>query len=146
MHLSYYIVRSSENGKFFKQTLYRKSRNTFCVQFFFVILFLCTKVKRYVRVREATGKNIIRRMRFVCWIKKSKTKNSEYLTLIAFRQPQPLHEHTSIFSYPYIVSIVVVTIGTLTNTHLPAAHGNSWSSSLLTITHSVGPVSNIWIS
>jgi hypothetical protein len=172
------VVRSSENGKWFKKTLYRKSRNIFCVQFF----------RNYFLCNKATGKNIIRRMRFACWREKSTNKqtltifntycfstvttvtwthlniqlsvhcvyccslnqqsnqHSQYLTFIAITQPQPLHERTSMFSYPYIVSIVVVSISNQTNTTLPAAHGNSWSNSLRTSTVLRNADQNFWAS
>jgi hypothetical protein len=55
----------------------------------------------------------------------STNKNSEYLPFVAGKQQQQLHERTSMFSYPYIVSIVVVSISNQTNTPLPAAHHNS---------------------
>jgi len=43
--------------------------------------------------REATGDNIIRRMRFACWITRVyRHTHSEYVILIAFPQPQRLRE------------------------------------------------------
>jgi hypothetical protein len=44
---------------------------------------------------QATGDNIIRRMRFACWIPKATNTNSKYLMRIAFAQQQWLHEFAS---------------------------------------------------
>ena len=41
-----------------------ENQETHSVFNFFVTLFLCNKVQRYGRVSEATGRNIIRCMRF----------------------------------------------------------------------------------
>jgi len=41
-------------------------------------------VEKYGLARKATDDNIIRRMRFVCWITKAIDTNSEYVVLTAF--------------------------------------------------------------
>jgi hypothetical protein len=41
-------------------------------------------VEKYGRARQATDDNIIRRMRFACWITKATDTHSEYVILIAF--------------------------------------------------------------
>jgi hypothetical protein len=41
-------------------------------------------VEIYGRAREATDDNIIRRMRFACWITKVTDTHSEYVIFIAF--------------------------------------------------------------
>ena len=43
-------------------------------------------------VRQATDDNMIRRMRFACWITKVKNTNSEYVILSAFARKQLLFE------------------------------------------------------
>jgi hypothetical protein len=40
--------------------------------------------KKYGSSRQATGDNIIQRMRFTCWITKATDTHSEYVILIAF--------------------------------------------------------------
>jgi len=50
----------------------------------------------YCRVGQATDGNIIRRMRFVCWIPKATNKHSEYAILIVFLLQPWLHERTSV--------------------------------------------------
>ena len=41
-------------------------------------------VKKYGTTRQATDDNVIRRMRFTCWITKATDAHAEYVTLIAF--------------------------------------------------------------
>jgi hypothetical protein len=63
-------------------------------------------MEKYGRARQATGDNIIRRMRFACWITKPTDTRSEYVICIAFPLPQWLRERASLLHYPCIVSIV----------------------------------------
>jgi hypothetical protein len=53
-------------------------------------------VDKYGTVRQATDDNIIRRMRFACWITKAKNTHSEYVILIAFPWEQWLSERASV--------------------------------------------------
>jgi hypothetical protein len=62
----------------------------------------------YVRARQATGDNIIRRMRFACWITKAIDTHSEYIILIAIPLQQRLRERASMSRYTYIACLVVV--------------------------------------
>jgi hypothetical protein len=55
----------------------------------------CSAVKKYGRVRKATDDNIIRRMRFACWITKATDTYLEYVILIAFTRRQWLRERAS---------------------------------------------------
>jgi hypothetical protein len=41
-------------------------------------------VEEYGKDRQAKDDNIIRRMRFVCWITKAKNTQSEYVTYLRF--------------------------------------------------------------
>ena len=41
--------------------------------------------EKYDRARQVTDDNIIRRMRFACWINKSTDAHSEYVMIIAFQ-------------------------------------------------------------
>jgi hypothetical protein len=62
--------------------------------------------------RQATDDNIIRRMRFACWITKATDTQSEYVILIAFPQQQWLRERTSILHlYVHCVPCVVTSSG-----------------------------------
>jgi hypothetical protein len=45
---------------------------------------------------QATDDNIIRRMRFACWITKATNSRSQYVILIAFPRQQWLRERKSI--------------------------------------------------
>ena len=53
---------------------------------------LLENVERYGGAREATYGNVIRRMRFACWIIKATNTYLEYVILIAFPQQQLLSE------------------------------------------------------
>jgi hypothetical protein len=53
---------------------------------------LWDNVEKYVTARQATDDNIIRRMRFACWITKATDTHSEYAILIVFPQGQSLLE------------------------------------------------------
>jgi hypothetical protein len=44
---------------------------------------------------EATGENIIWRVRCACWVIKAKNTHSEYVIIIAFPLQQWLHERAS---------------------------------------------------
>jgi hypothetical protein len=45
---------------------------------------------------QATDDNIIRRMRFACWITNATDTHLEYVILIAFPRQQWLHERASV--------------------------------------------------
>ena len=49
-------------------------------------------MEKYGRAGQATDDNIIRRMRFACWITKTTDTHSEYVILIAFPRQQLLGE------------------------------------------------------
>jgi hypothetical protein len=53
-------------------------------------------VEKYGTARQATDDNIIRRMRFACWMTKATDTHSEYVILIAFARQQWLRERASI--------------------------------------------------
>jgi hypothetical protein len=63
-------------------------------------------VEKYVRVRQATDDNIIRRMRFACWITKATGTHSEYVIRTAFPRQQWLRERASMLRYTYIAFLV----------------------------------------
>jgi hypothetical protein len=65
-------------------------------------------VEKYGRAGQATDDNIIRRMRFACWITKATDTHSEYVILIAFARQKLLRERASILRYTYIACIVYV--------------------------------------
>jgi hypothetical protein len=65
-------------------------------------------VEKYGRAIHATDDNIIRCMRFACWI----TKTTETLRLcnnlpIAFTRQQELRERNSVLYYTYIACLVI---------------------------------------
>jgi hypothetical protein len=49
-------------------------------------------VENYGRFGQATDGNMIRRMRFACWIPKATDTDSGYVILIAFARQQWIHE------------------------------------------------------
>jgi hypothetical protein len=63
-------------------------------------------VEKYGVARQATDDNIIRRMRFTCWMTKATKTHSEYVILIAFPRQQWLRERVSILRYTHIASLI----------------------------------------
>jgi hypothetical protein len=55
-------------------------------------------VEKYGRAGQATDDNVIRRMRFACWITKATDTHSEYVILINFPRQQWLGERASMLS------------------------------------------------
>jgi hypothetical protein len=66
-------------------------------------------MEKYGRTRQATDDNIIRRMRFACWITKATDTHSEYVIFIGFELQQWLHERLSMLRYTYIDCLVEIT-------------------------------------
>ena len=66
-------------------------------------------MKKYGTDRQATDDNIIRRMRFACWIARA-THKHEYVTLIASPLQQWFRERALILRYTYIASFVFVVL------------------------------------
>jgi hypothetical protein len=56
---------------------------------------LWDNVEKYCTARQVTGDNIIRRMRFACWITKATDTHSESLIFTAFPRQQWLRERAS---------------------------------------------------
>jgi hypothetical protein len=56
-------------------------------------------VEKYGTATQATDDNIIRRMRFACWITKATDTHSEYVIIIAFPRQQWLRERTSMLCH-----------------------------------------------
>ena len=95
-----------------------KIKHTFYVQklFFRKLCCLCD-VEKYSTARQATDYNIIRCMRFVCWITKATDTHSDYVTLIAFTEQQWLRKRTSVLRYTYIASLVSSKLGSTYTNH-----------------------------
>jgi hypothetical protein len=62
-------------------------------------------VDRYCGVGQATDDNIIRRMRYSCWI--TKATDTEYVIRIAFARQHWLSERASVLRYTYIACLVI---------------------------------------
>jgi hypothetical protein len=63
-------------------------------------------MEKYCRAGQATDDDIIRRMRFACWITRATETRSEYVILIAFPRQQLLRERASMLRYTYIACLV----------------------------------------
>jgi hypothetical protein len=78
----------------------RENQNThFMFNNFFpkIVPFLISyNVEKYGRARQATDDNIIRRVRFACWVTKPTDTHSEYIILIAFPLEQGLRERAAV--------------------------------------------------
>jgi hypothetical protein len=64
-------------------------------------------VEKYGRTRESTDDNIIRRMRFACWITKATDTHSEYVILTALR------DRAVTLRYTYIACFALSTDATI---------------------------------
>ena len=71
--------------------------------FLWKLCFLWDNVEKYGTARQATDDNIIRRMRFACWITKGTETHSEYV-IFAFAQQQWLSEGASM-SRSYVLCL-----------------------------------------
>ena len=63
-------------------------------------------MEKYGRAGQATDDNIIRRMRFACWITKATDTHSEYVILIAFLRLQWLRERAPMLRYTFTACLV----------------------------------------
>jgi hypothetical protein len=70
---------------------------------------LWDNVEKYGTARQATDDNIIRRMRFACWITKATDTHSEYVTLIAFPRQEWLRERVSIYIIVGYIACLVLS-------------------------------------
>jgi hypothetical protein len=93
-------------------------------------------VEKYGIARQATDDNIIRRMRFACWITKATDTHSEYVIFIAFSRQQWLRERASMLHYTYIACLVIVKPGGK-YTDQQALKGCVGSVILLTVTSQI---------
>jgi hypothetical protein len=86
----------------------RENQNTHFMfsNFFRKPLPLWDNVERYGKARQATDENVIRRMRFACWITEATSTHSEYVTLIAFPLQQLLRENASMLRL-YVLACLV---------------------------------------
>ena len=80
------------------------------ITFFRKSCHLWDNVEKYGRARQATDDNIIRRMRFACWITKSTDTRPEYIILIAFPRQQWLRQRASILRYTYTACLVTIWV------------------------------------
>jgi hypothetical protein len=74
---------------------------------------LCDNVGKYGRAMQATDDNIIRRMRFACWVTKATDTHSKYIILIAFPRQYWLSERASLLRYsaiPVLFFIIIIII------------------------------------
>jgi len=61
---------------------------------------LWDNVETRCTARQSTDDNIIRRMRFACWVSKATNTHLQYVILIAFALQQRLHERASVSRCP----------------------------------------------
>jgi hypothetical protein len=67
-------------------------------------------VKKNGTARQATDDNIIRRMRFACWISKATDTHSEYVIRIAVPRQQWLRERASTFTCIRTLPVMLVNV------------------------------------
>jgi len=69
----------------------------------------CRKIQVILKHDNNNGyfTEMIRCMRFVCWITKDRNTHSEYIILIAFPLQKWLHERSSMLRYTYIACLAM---------------------------------------
>jgi hypothetical protein len=65
--------------------------------------------KKYSRARQVTDINIIRRMRFACWITKTIDTHSDYVIITAFPRQKWLGERDSKLHYKHLACLVTAS-------------------------------------
>jgi hypothetical protein len=68
-------------------------------------------VEKYGRATQATDGNIIRRMRFACWITKATDTHSECVIFITFPLQQWLRQRASIVRYGALRVLLIYILG-----------------------------------
>jgi hypothetical protein len=74
--------------------------------FFRKLCRLWDNVEKYGTARQATDDNMIRCMRFVCWVTKATEGRLLHIILIAFPRQQWLRERALLLRYVYITGTV----------------------------------------
>jgi hypothetical protein len=108
VHLWWYLAEFFLEWEMFQTKVVEKIKThiLYSITFFRKSFRLWDNVEK-CRDRQATDDNIIRRMRFACWITKATDTHSEYVILIPLAQQQWLREHASVFHYTYIDCLVI---------------------------------------
>jgi hypothetical protein len=107
-------LNPSQEEKYFIINLHIKSKHTFFVQKNFFPRKSCRlwdNVEKYGTAWQATDDNIIRRMRFTCWITKATDTHPEYVIFIAFPHQQWLRERASMLRlYVHCLSCFIISV------------------------------------
>ena len=99
-------LSSSQNEKFFRQKLQRKSKQPFCVQYFFSENRPVYEIMLENIVEWGRQQMTIWHMRIPCCTPKATNTHSEYVILIPFPLQQWLHESTSLLHYTALPVLV----------------------------------------
>jgi hypothetical protein len=76
--------------------------------FFQKLCHLRNNEEKYGRAGQAPDDNTIWGVCLPCWITKATDTHSEHVILIAFPQPQWLHELAAMLCYTYIAYLVLI--------------------------------------
>ena len=100
-------LSSSQNEKYFRQKLQRKSKHIlFSENFFFFGNRAAYELMWNTTVQPNRPQMTLWRMRNACWINKAADTHSEYVIRTSFSLQQWLHERTSILRYTYIICLL----------------------------------------
>jgi hypothetical protein len=80
------------------------------VTFFRKSYHLGHNVEKYGTARQTTDDNIIRRMRFACWITKATDTHSQYVILIGFPRKIWLRESATVLHYSTLPVLLFTSI------------------------------------
>ena len=119
LHVYHISLNSSVNEKHFRQNFQRKSKHTFCVQYFFFFRKSCLCEMMWKNIVEPGRPHLkIWSIRIACWIPTSTQTHSEYLMLNAFPLQQWLHERASVLHYMYIACLVNIQTTSVKMSHV----------------------------
>jgi hypothetical protein len=93
---------------------------------------VCEIMRKNVVELEATDDNVIRRMRFACWVSKAiRTHAQKYVRPISFLRQQRSRERASILHYTYIACLIRLVIRWVWEVSLATRPLYPWGNSLL---------------
>jgi hypothetical protein len=99
-------LNSSYNEKYFRQICTENQKTNFMLNTYFPkIMPFMRQCGKEVTARQATDDNIIRRMRFACWITKATDTHSEYVIIIAFPRQLRISKRALVLRLCVVVSV-----------------------------------------
>jgi hypothetical protein len=104
-----------------------KTHILYSIRVFWKFCCLWNNVEKYSRAEQATDDNIIRRMRFACWITKATDTHSQYVILIAFPRQQWLNNNVTLYVHcPSYLTLNLMVYKVITGPFFPNSSTAPW--------------------